>query len=119
MGKIIPRFIGVKHKFGSRADNLLLLHHPPTNQIGPEGETLKEIAETACIENRNHFEALVTRIYEQGGILPEDVVAFHDISGCPPASLPADPADVMTILKVFGQAEQCAVLQCARSATPD
>ena len=41
------------------------------NLIGLEGETVKEIAETARIEDRNHFEALVPRIYELGGKLPE------------------------------------------------
>jgi ferritin-like protein len=34
------------------------------NLIGLDGETIKEIAETARIEDRNHFEALVPRIYE-------------------------------------------------------
>jgi ferritin-like protein len=34
------------------------------NLIGLDGEGLKEIAETACIEDRNHFEALVPCIYE-------------------------------------------------------
>ena len=35
-----------------------------------EGEGLKEITEDARIEDRNHFEALVPRIYELGGKLP-------------------------------------------------
>ena len=37
------------------------------NLIGLEGEGLKQIAEDARIEDRNHFEALVPRIYELGG----------------------------------------------------
>ncbi|GAG59443.1 unnamed protein product, partial [marine sediment metagenome] len=37
------------------------------NLIGLEGEGIKEIAETARIEDRNHFEALVPRIYELDG----------------------------------------------------
>lgn len=37
------------------------------NLIGLEGETIKEIAEVARIEDRNHFEALVPRIYELVG----------------------------------------------------
>ncbi len=81
------------------------------NLIGLEGETVKEIAETARIEDRNHFEALVPRIYELGGKLPADMVEFHNISGCPPASLPADPTDVTAMIKVLLQAEQCAVRQ--------
>ncbi len=79
------------------------------NLIGLEGEGLKEIAETARIEDRNHFEALVPRIYELGGKLPDDMKAFHDISACPPANLPEDPTDVIAILKVLVEAERCAV----------
>jgi ferritin-like protein len=79
------------------------------NLIGLEGEGIKEIAETARIEDRNHFEALVPRIYELGGKLPENMKDFHDISACPPASLPKDPADVKTVLKVLVEAERCAV----------
>lgn len=41
--------------------------HLRVNLIGYEGESLKEIAEDARIEDRNHFEALVPRIYELGG----------------------------------------------------
>ena len=79
------------------------------NLIGLEGEGLKEIAETARIEDRNHFEALVPRIYELGGELPKNMVDFHNISACPPASLPADPSDVNAIMKVLVEAERCAV----------
>ena len=64
------------------------------NLIGLEGEGLKEITEDARIEDRNHFEALVPRIYELGGKLPDDMKAFHDASACPPASLPKDPRDI-------------------------
>ncbi len=79
------------------------------NLIGMEGEGLKEIAEDARIEDRNHFEALVPRIYELGGKLPEDMKEFHDLSACPPASLPKDLSDVKSILQVLLKAEQCAV----------
>jgi len=79
------------------------------NLIGLEGEGLKEIAETARIEDRNHFEALVPRIYELGGKLPESMVDFHDISACPPASLPKDPTDIKAMLTVLVEAERCAV----------
>jgi ferritin-like protein len=79
------------------------------NLIGLEGEGVKEIAETARIEDRNHFEALVPRIYELGGKLPENMVEFHNISACPPAKLPKDPKDVQAILKVLVAAERCAV----------
>jgi ferritin-like protein len=79
------------------------------NLIGLEGEGLKQIAEDARIEDRNHFEALVPRIYELGGKLPADMVAFHNISACPPASLPGDPTDMKAMMNVLLQAEQCAV----------
>jgi ferritin-like protein len=79
------------------------------NLIGLEGEGLKQIAETARVEDRNHFEALVPRIYELGGKLPDDMKVFHDMSACPPASLPKDPKDVQAILKVLVAAERCAV----------
>ena len=79
------------------------------NLIGLEGEGIKEIAEAARIEDRNHFEALVPRIYELGGSLPADMKTFHDMSACPPASLPEDPTDVQALLEVLVEAERCAV----------
>ncbi len=79
------------------------------NLIGLQGEGLKEIAETARIEDRNHFEALMPRIYELGGELPGDMKVFHDMSACPPAPLPDNPEDAMEILKVLVKAERCAV----------
>src|SRR3989337_1927651 len=71
------------------------------NLIGLEGEGIKEIAETARVEDRNHFEALVPRIYELGGKLPDDMKDFHDISACPPASLPKEPTDIKAMLTVL------------------
>ena len=79
------------------------------NLIGLEGEGIKEIAEVARIEDRNHFEALMPRIYELGGRLPDDMKKFHDISACPPASLPKDPTDIKAMLTVLVNAERCAV----------
>lgn len=79
------------------------------NLIGLQGETLKEIAEVARIEDRNHFEALFPRIYELGGKLPDDLKVFHDMSACPPAHLPGDPRDVQAMLTVLVEAERCAV----------
>lgn len=79
------------------------------NLIGLDGEGIKEIAEAARIEDRNHFEALVPRIYELGGKLPDDMKAFHDASACVPARLPKDPTNTMEVLKVLVEAERCAV----------
>jgi ferritin-like protein len=58
------------------------------NSIGMDGEGIKEIIEDARIEDRNHFEALVPRIYELGGRLPDDIRTFADQAGCPDAYLP-------------------------------
>jgi len=80
-----------------------------SNLIGFDGEGLKAVAEDARIEDRNHFEALVPRIYELGGKLPENMKTFHDLSACPPAQLPKDPTDVKKIVEVLLHAEQCAV----------
>ncbi|RJP60084.1 MAG: DNA protection protein DPS [Candidatus Auribacter fodinae] len=79
------------------------------NLIGLQGEGVKEIAETARIEDRNHFEALMPRIYELGGKLPNCMKEFHDMSACPPANLPKNPENAMEILKVLVDAERCAV----------
>jgi ferritin-like protein len=79
------------------------------NLIGLEGEGIKEIAETARIEDRNHFEAIVPRIYELGGKLPGHMNDFHDLSACRPAMLPADPTDIKAMLTVLVEAERCAV----------
>ncbi|MBN2483162.1 MAG: DNA protection protein DPS [Candidatus Omnitrophica bacterium] len=79
------------------------------NLIGLEGEGIKEIAETARIEDRNHFEALMPRIYELGGALPNCMKEFHDMSACPPANLPKKPENAVEILKVLVEAERCAV----------
>ncbi|MGA8857889.1 MAG: DNA protection during starvation protein [Candidatus Bathyarchaeia archaeon] len=79
------------------------------NLIGLEGEGIKQLAETARIEDRNHFEALVPRIYELGGKLPDDMKTFHDLTACPPARLPKDPTDIKAMLTVLVNAERCAV----------
>ena len=75
---------------------------------GLEGETIKEIVEDARIEDRNHFEALVPRIYELGGELPRDIRDFADMAWCRDAYLPEEPT-IENILKVLLEAERCAV----------
>jgi ferritin-like protein len=79
------------------------------NLIGLDGEGLKAITEDARIEDRNHFEALVPRIYELGGSLPRNMKDFHDMSACPEAYLPKDPTNVREMLKVLVEAERCAI----------
>jgi ferritin-like protein len=76
---------------------------------GLEGEGIKEIVEDARIEDRNHFEAMVPRLYELGGSLPRDIRKFADQAGCPDAYLPDNWEDINSILKVLLAAEQCAI----------
>jgi ferritin-like protein len=90
----------------SRHNSVVCRH---VNLIGLDGEGLKEITEDARIEDRNHFEALVPRIYELGGKLPDDMKVFHDMTACSPAKLPSDPRDINAMLKVPVNAERCAV----------
>src|SRR6266851_783886 len=85
--------------------------------IGMDGEGMKEIIEDARIEDRNHFEALVPRIYELGGELPRDICDFAKQAGCPDAYLPDSLAGGKTpsgpsttdLLNVLVEAERCAV----------
>src|SRR5437588_585666 len=87
------------------------------NAIGLEGEGMKEIIEDARIEDRNHFEALVPRIYELGGRLPDDIRTFADVAGCPDAYLPDSlkggksptGSSLKDLLTVLVEAERCAI----------
>jgi ferritin-like protein len=76
--------------------------------VGLEGEALKEIIEDARFEDRNHFEALVPRIYELGGSLPTEMGDFTDRAACMDAKLPDEPT-TENLLKVLLDAERCAV----------
>jgi len=40
------------------------------------------------LEDRNHFEALIPRIYELGGEIPRDIRDFANMAACPDAYLP-------------------------------
>lgn len=67
------------------------------NLIDLPGEGVKEIAEVARIEDRNHFEALVPRIYELGGKLPEVWLT----------STTYRPAPLQSSRKIRGMSKQC------------
>jgi len=75
---------------------------------GMEGEAVKEVVEDARIEDRNHFEALIPRIYELGGRLPNNLAEFIRIASCPEPKLPENPT-IKNILEVLLDAERCAV----------
>lgn len=79
------------------------------NAIGFEGEGVKEIIEDARLEDRNHFEALVPRIYELGGELHRDIRDFANDAACADAYLPENPRDMKEMLKVLVAAERCAI----------
>jgi ferritin-like protein len=79
------------------------------NAIGFEGEGLKEIIEDARLEDRNHFEALIPRIYELGGEIPRDLRDFANMAACPDAYLPENPKDMRQMLQVLVEAERCAI----------
>lgn len=76
---------------------------------GLQGETVKEIAEDARLEDRLHFETLVPRIYELGGELYKELKDLVDDSACSAAYLPENPDDLNAVLKVLLEAERCAV----------
>jgi ferritin-like protein len=76
---------------------------------GIEGETVKEIAEDARLEDRLHFETLTPRIYELGGELYRDLRELHDDAACSAAYLPENPNDTKAVLKLLLEAERCAV----------
>jgi ferritin-like protein len=79
------------------------------NCTGLDGETVKEIAEDARLEDRLHFEAIAPRIYELGGKLYDDLRDLHEDSACAAPYLPDDPSDLKAILKVLLEAERCAI----------
>lgn len=54
------------------------------NLIGAEGEALKKLVEDIRLEDRNHFEALLPRVYELGGAMPSPI---GDHSGSPIADV--------------------------------
>ena len=76
---------------------------------GLDGEGIREIVEEARIEDRNHFEAMVPRLYELGGSLPRDIRKFADQAGCPDAYLPDNWESLTPIIEILLAAEQCAI----------
>jgi ferritin-like protein len=66
------------------------------NLIGPDGESIKESAEDARLE-------------ELGGELYHDLRELHDDAACDAAYLPPKATDTKSIVKVLLDAERCAV----------
>ncbi|MFW6282309.1 MAG: hypothetical protein ACOC1O_05945 [bacterium] len=67
------------------------------NLIGPDGKGVREIAEAACIEDKDQFETLLPRLYEPVEH-SNNIKEFHDISDCPPKKLPENPEDSEEII---------------------
>lgn len=81
-------------------------------------EDYKEICEDARLEDRQHYELILPRIYELGGSLPYNLHDFADRAGCPAAYLPGTdngahppetPPSAADILTVLLESERCAI----------
>ncbi|NMJ86534.1 MAG: DNA protection protein DPS [Thaumarchaeota archaeon] len=77
---------------------------------GVEGESIKGVIEDARLEDLSHFESCLSRIYEIGGILPNDAQEFIRMSGCEFLQLPPNKTDIKEILKKCLVAEQGAIV---------
>ncbi len=77
---------------------------------GVEGESIKGVIEDARLEDLSHFESCLSRIYELGGILPNDAQEFIRMSGCEFLQLPPKKTDIKGILKKCLVAEQGAIV---------
>lgn len=77
---------------------------------GLEGEGVKGVIEDARLEDLSHFESCIQRIYELGGILPNDAMEFVRMSGCEFLQLPTPHTNLQEILKKCLAAEQGAIV---------
>jgi ferritin-like protein len=77
---------------------------------GLEGEGVKGVIEDARLEDLSHFESCIQRIYELGGILPNDAMEFVRMSGCEFLQLPNPHTNLQEILKKCLAAEQGAIV---------
>lgn len=77
---------------------------------GLEGESVKGVVEDARLEDLSHFESSIQRIYELGGILPNDAMEFVRMSGCEFLQLPTPATNLQEILKKCLAAEQGAIV---------
>ncbi len=77
---------------------------------GLDGEGIKGVIEDARLEDLSHFESCIQRIYELGGILPNDAMEFVRMSGCEFLQLPTPHNNLTEILKKCLAAEQGAIV---------
>lgn len=66
--------------------------------LGFADEDLRQILKDIRDEDRHHFEALVGRIYELDGTLPDDIRQFLEIRHEPPQDSAVDAQDPVTAL---------------------
>ncbi|NOJ30199.1 MAG: DNA protection protein DPS [Nitrososphaeraceae archaeon] len=78
---------------------------------GFDGESIKGIIEDARMEDLSHFESCLSRIYELGGMLPNDANEFIAMSQTEFLQLPSiNKTDVKEIIKKCLKAEQGAIV---------
>ena len=80
------------------------------NCTGMEGEGIKGVIEDARLEDLSHFESCIERIYQLGGQLPKDAIAYIKMSGCEFLQLPDNPTNLKAILEKCLKAEQGAII---------
>lgn len=68
------------------------------NLLGGEGEGLRKIVESMRQEDLTHFEALVPRIHELGGVLPKSITWHGDSPESPLGAMPDDLNDTRGVL---------------------
>lgn len=76
------------------------------NLSDSEGEDLYALVEIAKLEDKNHYEALMTRIYELGGELPKELTECGYLTEGDLVDGVVNPID---ILKILRQTEACAM----------
>lgn len=77
---------------------------------GLDGEGVKGVIEDARLEDLSHFESCIQRVYELGGILPNDAMEFVRMSGCEFLQLPTPHTNLQEILQKCLAAEQGAIV---------
>lgn len=74
------------------------------------GAKLQDTIEKARIEDRNHFERLVSFISEMGGEFPVDFREFPQLSSVYSRTISSwDMSDERTMLKILSETEKCAI----------
>ncbi|MHB1528747.1 MAG: ferritin-like domain-containing protein [Acidiferrobacteraceae bacterium] len=81
--------------------------------VGVEGDALRTIIEEARVEDHRHFEALMPRIYDLGGSLP-DLSAVEFSSALSLNKLPRDASSIDEVLETLRDAADHYVREYSR-----